>query len=63
MTWHHLLFDEEAQIGAGEYTFQMNNRYHGIVIVKLRDGKISNWREYQYQSTLDWQNFTANNPF
>src|SRR5262245_19304339 len=30
MTWHHLAFDEDSQIGFGEYTFQMNNRYHGI---------------------------------
>ncbi|MGH9755864.1 MAG: nuclear transport factor 2 family protein [Blastocatellia bacterium] len=22
MTWHHLAFDEESQIGFGEYTFQ-----------------------------------------
>jgi ketosteroid isomerase-like protein len=43
MTWHHLAFDEASQIGFGEYTFQMNNRYHGIVIVKIRSGKISNW--------------------
>jgi ketosteroid isomerase-like protein len=28
MVWHHLAFDEEGQIGFGEYTFQMNNRYH-----------------------------------
>ena len=63
MTWHHLIFDEEGQIGMGEYTFQMHNRYHGMVIVKVRDGKITHWREYQYQSTLDWQTFTVNNPF
>ena len=24
MTWHHLAFDEESQVGFGEYTFQMN---------------------------------------
>jgi hypothetical protein len=63
MEWHHLAFDEENQIGFGEYTFQMNHRYHGIVIVKLRDGKISNWREYQYQSDRDWKEFTAKNFF
>lgn len=63
MTWHHLAFDEESQIGFGEYTFQMNNRYHGIVVVKIRDGKISNWREYQYKSNLDWKAFTGKNSF
>jgi ketosteroid isomerase-like protein len=57
MTWHHLAFNDESQIGFGEYTFQMNNRYHGIVVVKIRDGKISNWREYQYKSDLEWKEF------
>lgn len=63
MEWHHISFDEESQIGFGEYTFQMNNRYHGIVVVKLRSGKISNWREYQYKSGLTWLEFNRLNPF
>lgn len=63
MTWRHLAFDEESQIGFGEYTFQMNNRYHGIVIVKIKGGKISNWREYQYKSDLDWKEFVKKNDF
>jgi hypothetical protein len=63
MTWHHLAFDEESQIGFGEYTFQMNNRYHGIVVVKIRGGKISNWREYQYKSDLEWGEFVKKNDF
>ena len=63
MTWHHLAFDEASQIGFGEYTFQMNNQYHGIVIVKIRSGKISNWREYQYKSDLEWREFAGENDF
>jgi ketosteroid isomerase-like protein len=63
MTWHHLAFDEKAQIGFGEYTFQMNNRYHGIVVVRVRDGRIANWREYQYQSPLEWEQFVDENRF
>ena len=63
MSWHHLAFDEASQIGFGEYTFQMNNRYHGIVIVKIRSGKISNWREYQYKSDLEWREFAGENDF
>jgi ketosteroid isomerase-like protein len=63
MTWHHLAFDEESQTGFGEYTFQMNSRYHGIVVVKIRDGKISNWREYQYKSDLEWREFVRKNDF
>jgi ketosteroid isomerase-like protein len=63
MAWHHLAFDEAAQVGFGEYTFQMNRRYHGVVVVKIRGGKISNWREYQYESKLDWKAFVAKSPF
>jgi ketosteroid isomerase-like protein len=63
MSWHHLAFNEESQIGFGEYTFQMNNRFHGIVVVKIRGGKISNWREYQYKSDLEWREFVKKNDF
>ena len=63
MTWHHLAFSEEEQIGFGEYTFQLNNRYHGIVVVKLQSGLIKHWREYQYRSELNWEEFIAHNPF
>lgn len=63
MTWHHLAFNEEEQVGFGEYTFQLHGRYHGIVIVKVEAGLIKNWREYQYPSELDWEQFTGQNPF
>jgi hypothetical protein len=63
MAWHHLVFDEASQVGAGEYTFEMNNRYHGVVMVHIRDGRIANWREYQYQSTLSFEEFAGENRF
>jgi len=63
MSWHHLAFNEEEQLGFGEYTFQMNNRYHGIVVVKIEWGLIKHWREYQYRSELAWEEFTSQNPF
>jgi hypothetical protein len=47
----------------GEYTFQMRGRYHGVVVVKLRAGKISHWREYQYPSKLDFQQFAGKSLF
>jgi hypothetical protein len=47
MTCHHVVFDEEQQIGAGEYTFQGRNRYHGVVVMRILHGRIANWREYQ----------------
>jgi len=63
MTWHHLAFHEENQIGFGEYTFQMHGRYHGVVVVKLASGLIEYWREYQVQTELTWTEFTSHNPF
>lgn len=63
MTWHHLAFNEEEQVGFGEYTFQMHGRYHGIVVVKVEAGLVSRWREYQYWSELTWEEFTSHNPF
>jgi hypothetical protein len=63
MTWHHLIFDEAEQVGTGEYTFQMNSRYHGIVIVKIEADKIRYWREYQYKTDLDWDTFARENKF
>jgi hypothetical protein len=63
MTWHHLAFNEEEQVGFGEYTFQLNNRYHGIVVVKLESGRIKHWREYQYRSELEWEDFSGHTPF
>jgi ketosteroid isomerase-like protein len=63
MTWHHLAFNEEEQVGLGEYTFQMHGRYHGIVVVKIEAGLIKQWREYQYRSELSWEEFTSQNPF
>ncbi len=63
MQWHHLAFDEASQVGFGEYTFQMHQRYHGIVTVKITGGLISFWREYQYQSDQDWEAFTGRSRF
>ena len=63
MAWHHLVFDEATQVGAGEYTFRMNRQYHGVVMVKVRNGRIHNWREYQYQSALPWDEFVNENAF
>ena len=63
MTWHHIVFDEESQIGAGEFTFTYGDAVHGVTMIKVRDGLISNWREYWYASPLSWESFTAKNSF
>jgi ketosteroid isomerase-like protein len=63
MTWHHLAFNEDGQVGFGEYTFQMHGRYHGIVTVKLENGLVKFWREYQYKTELSWGEFASLNQF
>ncbi len=63
MVWHTLVFDEEKQIGAGEFTFTFGDTVHGVTMVKVRDGLISNWREYFYPSALSWDEFTEKNNF
>lgn len=63
MTWHHILFDEEKQIGAGEFTFTYGDSVHGVTMIKVIDGLIGNWREYWYASPLSWVEFTQKNRF
>lgn len=63
MVWHHLAFDGDEQVGFGEYSFQLHGRYHGIVVAQIAAGLIQRWREYQYPSELNWEEFTRHNPF
>lgn len=63
MVWHHIIFDETGQIGAGEFTFTYGDTVHGVTMIKVRDGLISNWREYWYASELPWDVFTKLNSF
>ena len=63
MVWHHIIFDETEQLGSGEFTFTYGDTVHGVTMVKVRDGLISNWREYWYTSDLLWEEFTQLNSF
>jgi ketosteroid isomerase-like protein len=63
MTWHHLAFNEEEQVGFGEYSFRMHGNYHGIVTVKVENKLIKFWREYQYKTDLSWDEFAKLNLF
>ena len=65
MFWHHLAYNPETQVGMGEFSFWIgdHNPSHGVIVVRIRDGLISNWREYYYESDLPWEEFTAANPF
>jgi len=57
MTWHNLVFDPVTQVGAGEYTFRYEEQTHGLVIVKISGGLLANWREYEIESNLPWEQF------
>ena len=60
MTWHHLWFDQDAGFGAGEYSFKNGGRataVHGVAVVKVVDGEIKVWREYQRRGAVDFGDF------
>lgn len=55
--WHGVVFDEESQVGAAEYTYQGTHRYHGTVWVHIQGNRIARWREYQHVSEQGWEEF------
>jgi hypothetical protein len=63
MAWHNLIFDPAQQIGVGEYTFRYKIQTHGLVIVRIENGLIAKWREYEVESKLPWDQFTGENKF
>jgi hypothetical protein len=63
MEWHHFVFDPDQQIGVGEYTFSYEVRTHGLVILRIRNGLVSNWREYEQASELSWPEVIGDNQF
>ena len=62
-TWHNVLFDEVRQVGAAEYTYTGTYQYHGVVIIKVENGLITNWREYQHISDQDHRTFVGRTYF
>ena len=61
--WHTIVFDEEQQIGAVEYTYEGTYRYHGTVLIKIENSKIARWREYQHIDPREWETFTSTTAF
>jgi hypothetical protein len=57
--WHSIIFDEHTQAGAAEYTYEEAQRYHGFVLVRVADGLVTHWREYQHTSDLDFEAFVS----
>jgi ketosteroid isomerase-like protein len=61
--FHTILFDEEQQTGAVEYTYEGTHRYHGVVLVRVQEGRISHWREYQHIDAREWEELAAGTAF
>jgi ketosteroid isomerase-like protein len=62
MAFHNVWFDEEAQTGAGEYSFGVNGQNsfdHGIAVMEIRGGVIATWREYQSRGPAAFTSFVA----
>ena len=64
VTWHQVLWDDTAQTGVVEYSYEGHHRYHGAAIVRLdADGRIALWREWQHlDDALDWDARLAGPP-
>ena len=56
VTWHTVIWDDEAQTAAVEYSYEGHHRYHGTAIVRPgSDGRIALWREWQHlDDAQDW---------
>ena len=62
MTFHHLAFDRRTQVGLGEFSFGREGRataVHGVVVVRVRDGRIASWREYFIEGPAAFADFIA----
>jgi hypothetical protein len=57
--WHTIVFDPAEQIAAAEYTYDGTHRYHGTVLIRLRNDKITHWREYQHIDPREWEEFAS----
>jgi len=59
MKFHNLWFNPKNQSGAGEFTFSYGKEKAdtGIVMVEIKNGKITFWREYHKKGPSEFQQF------
>lgn len=62
LDYQNVWFDESKQAGCVEFSF--GNRAkpqadHGCIVVELKDGLITHWREYVQKGPADFGEFTA----
>jgi ribosomal-protein-serine acetyltransferase len=63
VAWHNVVFDPAQQVGAAEYTYDGTHRYHGTVLIRLADGLVTHWREYQHVDDRAWKDFAGETRF
>lgn len=61
--WHVAVFDATTQTGAVEYTYDGTHRYHGVALIRLADGLITHWREYQHVDARAWHEYVGTTRF
>jgi hypothetical protein len=62
MRFNAIMFDENGQVGAGEYAFgdeRSQTADHGVAVVEVEDGRIRFWREYQRKGPAEFADFFA----
>ena len=62
LRFHALMFDEDSQVGAGEYSFGSEGETivdHGVAVVEIEDGRIAFWREYQRKGPAAFDDFVG----
>jgi len=62
-TFHTVIFDESRQVAAVEYTYEGSHRYHGVALIRLENGLITHWREYQHIDQRAWSEFVSGTEF
>lgn len=62
MALHEVAFDQRRQVGFAEFSFGRTgsgSAVHGVVVVRLRDGRIASWREYFESGPEAFSDFVA----
>ena len=62
MRFHNLFYNPESGIGGGEYTFGHRDSEQadvGVAVVRVSNGRIVFWREYQRKGPADFSTFLS----
>ena len=57
--WRRVVFDPATQLGMAEFSFSYGSQVHGVAVINAHSGRISQWREYWYESAQPFEQFVA----